>query len=545
MRNTVLILPVCFLILLACSAGKDIAGGSETTNGIVAYVHNVDGTPAAGSVVRLRRADYLSLADVSAGYTSGSIDTVTDPSGRFHISGIDPGDYCIEVYDDTYGGAVLFTCSVGEKDTADLGTDSLSRYASVVGSVDTAHLGEQKYYAMVRGIERRVPVNTDGTFEFDNLPEGYLDIVICRSNSIYPDRELRNVKTGEAVTVPVRITDGFTYSGYIYFGNEAAGISSEATVTYFPLLVNLNASNFNFSLADFRGWDIRFYSSDDSPLPYEIEHWDPGSQSASVWVRVDTVHANRSGQYIVMKWGEADAYDQSNGAVVFDTANGFSGVWHFNENPAAGAGAIKDRTFNGFDGTAGSSMSGGNVVPAVIGRGLMFNGSDSIGAGLLNLDGNYTLSCWIKPYHNTNANWRFIMKEPCYTLWYDTEYSGIRAEHFTDTLATYTWRGIYQDTPDSIPNPVVLETWYHVASTYDGDKIRLYVNGEEVDSSLAIAMNPAGSDNPLFFGGRVGEYFSGVMDEVRIEHVARPPEWIRFCYRNQHPGSELVKPRLR
>lgn len=545
MRRMLLILPVCLTFLLACSAGKDIAGGSETTNGIVACVYTADGSPAVGSAVRLRRADYVSMPSESAGYIRDSIDTVTDSLGRFLISDVEPGDYVIEVQNDSCKGAVLFSCSVGAMDTTDLGIDSLSPYAVLIGSVDIAETGTGQLYAHIRGLERIAPVDTNGRFVFHDLPEGHLDVVISRSGVSGMKREVRHVKADASDTATVDIKNGFLYSGHIYFDTESAGIPAGVTVTDFPLLVRLNSSSFNFSSAHFAGDDIRFYSKDNVPLHYEIEEWNPLSGNAAIWVRMDTVRGSSTEQHVVMKWGELEAFDQSNGAVVFDTSNGFAGVWHFNENPAAGAGAIKDRTFNGFNGTAGSSMSGENVVSAVIGRGLMFNGSDSIGAGLLDLDANYTLSCWVKPYQNINTNWRFIMKEPCYTLWYDTEYSGIRAEHFTDTLATYTWRGIYQDTRDSVPHSVVMETWYHIASTYDGNKIRLYVNGEVVDSSLTIAMNPGGSDNVLFFGGRVGEYFRGIMDEVRIERVARPPEWIRFCYRNQHPSSEIVKPRLR
>ncbi|MFP4164821.1 MAG: DUF2341 domain-containing protein [Chitinispirillaceae bacterium] len=545
MKLLIGILPVCLAFLLACSAGKDLAGGSETTNGITARVRYADGSPAVGSAVRLRRADYLSSPADSAQNPVSSIDLVTDSSGRFHISGIDPGDYSIEVYDGAYKGAVLFTCSVGEMDTADLGTDSLSPYAVLTGSVDIDETGSGQLYAQIKGLERVVPVDTNGEFVFYDLPEGFLDVIISTNGGSDAKKVVKYVKANAADTASVEMKSGYQYSGYIYFNTEAAGIPANAAVTDFPLLVRLNSSTFDFGSALLGGDDARFYSKDNKPLHYEIEEWDPVSGKAAIWIKMDTIRGSGSEQYIVMKWGESDAFDQSNGAAVFDTASGFAGVWHFNENPAAGAGAIKDRTFNGFNGTAGNTMSSDNLVSAAIGRGLMFDGSDSIGAGLLDLDESYTLSCWVKPYQNINANWRFIMKEPCYTLWYDTEYGGIRAEHFTDTNAAFTWRGIYQDTPDSIPNPVVLETWYHVASTYDGNKIRLYVNGEVVDSTLSIANNPGGSDNVLFFGGRYGEYFRGVMDEVRIEHVARSAEWIGLCHRNQHPGSEMVKPRLR
>ena len=73
--------------------------------------------------------------------------------------------------------------------------------------------------------------------------------------------------------------------------------------------------------------------------------------------------------------------------------------------------------------------------------------------------------------------------------------------------------------------PIETSTWYHVAATYDGSRMRLYLNGEEVGStsmSGAIAQdpsidawiggNPNGSDSRPWQGG---------IDEIRIWSVAR------------------------
>lgn len=74
---------------------------------------------------------------------------------------------------------------------------------------------------------------------------------------------------------------------------------------------------------------------------------------------------------------------------------------------------------------------------------------------------------------------------------------------FTGSRATYTFS---------------LNTWYFVATTYDGSYAKFYINGALVGSSylnIAIA-----SDNlPLVIGADfpgATEYFNGVIDEVRI-----------------------------
>jgi hypothetical protein len=61
------------------------------------------------------------------------------------------------------------------------------------------------------------------------------------------------------------------------------------------------------------------------------------------------------------------------------------------------------------------------------------------------------------------------------------------------------------------------DRWSHLAVTYDGARIRLYVNGEEVSSETASGDIRKTSD-PLWIGGNepYGEYFDGKIDDVRV-----------------------------
>lgn len=552
MNKAICVIIAFIIVLLSCTGGERIAGsggGSETTNGVSACVRFNDGTPIAGSVVRLRPADYVSK--LPQGTSESIVDIkngLTDSSGRFLFTGINPGEYCIEVQnfseDSLKKGSVVFTGTVRRNDTTDLGTDSIRPYATLVGSIDSAKIGDSPLYARIRGLERIKRVNEDGTFLFDDLPEGYFDVVIIAENQSDESREIIKVKTNSKDTVSLQVSPDFTYTGYLSIDTEAAQLSEAITLTNFPLLVRLDSSTFDFNKADNSGRDIRFFSMNKVPLAHEIEQWDPVSQRAAIWILVDEIWGGNPDPHIMMQWGAPAAHNLSNGTTVFDTANGFAGVWHLNENPSAGANAIRDRTVNEYHGTCSGTMTSQNITAGVIGEALSFNGStDTIEAGMLNVSDSYTLSCWVKPSRGLNTNWRFIIKEASYTLWFDTKWDGIRAEHFTDVRM---WRGIYQDTPDSIPNFMALEEWSHIACTYDGKIIRLYVNGEAVDSSQSIASSVhVHNEYPVLFGGRELECFRGVMDEIRIESVARTPEWIRFVYLTQHPDNLIIGPRLR
>ena len=70
--------------------------------------------------------------------------------------------------------------------------------------------------------------------------------------------------------------------------------------------------------------------------------------------------------------------------------------------------------------------------------------------------------------------------------------------------------------------------WTHLASSYDGATLRLYVNGTQV-RSLAVTGPMTVSTGPLKLGGNAiwAEWFAGLMDDVRIYNRALTPAEIQ------------------
>ena len=77
------------------------------------------------------------------------------------------------------------------------------------------------------------------------------------------------------------------------------------------------------------------------------------------------------------------------------------------------------------------------------------------------------------------------------------------------------------DTAASGTSALALNTWTHLAVSYDGATIRLYVNGVQV-GSRALTGPIAPSTGALRIGGNAvwGEYFKGLIDEVRVYNRA-------------------------
>ena len=92
------------------------------------------------------------------------------------------------------------------------------------------------------------------------------------------------------------------YKTKVYLDTTADGANVNTDVSNFPVLIRLNANNFDFSLAKPDGSDIRFSDEFDNELKYEIERWDKLANIAEIWVLVPQVFSNSNTQSINMHW---------------------------------------------------------------------------------------------------------------------------------------------------------------------------------------------------------------------------------------------------
>lgn len=87
-----------------------------------------------------------------------------------------------------------------------------------------------------------------------------------------------------------------------------------------------------------------------------------------------------------------------------------------------------------------------------------------------------------------------------------------------------------------------VDKWYHLAATYNGSTIAAYVNGDRVASETA--MGELSIDKADLFIGRgdpeysSGEFFHGMIDEIRLWNVARSETEIRETMKIRLAGTE-------
>ena len=159
-------------------------------------------------------------------------------------------------------------------------------------------------------------------------------------------------------------------------------------------------------------------------------------------------------------------------------------------------------TINGPTGTASGKF----------GRALSFDGTndrvDVPDAASLDLSNGMTLEAWVNP--TTNSGWRTAMlKERGKDLLY-----ALYASNGAKPTAE-----VYSGTENASPGTAALplNAWTHLATTYDGTTLRLFVNGVQV-SSKAVTGSMPNTAEALRIGGNAvwGEYFAGLIDEVRV-----------------------------
>ena len=102
--------------------------------------------------------------------------------------------------------------------------------------------------------------------------------------------------------------------------------------------------------------------------------------------------------------------------------------------------------------------------------------------------------------------------------------------------------------PVSGVTPILNNTWYHAAATYDGTTWRLYLNGNPEATLVVGAYTPrydsiqhAGLGTMLTSSGGANGFFQGLMDEVRVWSFARSAEEIRgTMYREVSTATGLI-----
>ena len=321
-------------------------------------------------------------------------------------------------------------------------------------------------------------------------------------------------------------------SGMLYWMKIRVPGHTGGVLNNFPVAVKLNESLDGFNYDQFlsvTGGDLRFVNSNRTVLlNHEIERWDRLGDSA-VWVQLPRIEGTNT--WFWAYWGDparatAPAYT-TNGSTWTEN---FLAVWHLNATNAAGS--FMDSTANRFDGVNQGCIDAAGVTGG---------GQDFAGLQRINITGvNYAPTVPVQ---------RLFTIQYCFKG-VDTTANLYLIDIQTGRLITglntpEAGRIGYYNTAwvGGLGSGLNDGSWHHAAYTFDGGATTcwVYVDGELAGAlpytgTYAINGNARiGSD----YNG-AGNYFEGLMDEVRMCKGMRSADWIRATWANQQPGSTFV-----
>jgi hypothetical protein len=184
---------------------------------------------------------------------------------------------------------------------------------------------------------------------------------------------------------------------------------------------------------------------------------------------------------------------------VTGAVSGLVGEWHADEGTGT---TLIDSSGNGRNGT----ISGATWVAGRVGQALNFTGAGVANLGDLDSPGSFTLMAWMQTrslYSGTCGS--LVMKA------FDYGFEICGANLWARIASGGSWSAQL-----SLPmTSADLNTWKHVAMSYDGTTLRLYVGGVLVGSAAGAHTT---TNNPLLFGRwtPASEYWNGLIDEVRL-----------------------------
>jgi biopolymer transport protein ExbB len=296
----------------------------------------------------------------------------------------------------------------------------------------------------------------------------------------------------------------WTTRARIVLDTTDAGAKTTEPLTNVPLAVRLHSGNFDFIAAKPDGADLRVVAGDDkTPLAFRIERFDAVNELAVVWVLLPAVAPGSNANVVHVYAGNEQAGAEPGTATGLDGA--VLAALHFSAADGADAsGAIKPAqppTLEANGLLAGALRSSGTAQE--------WPASDRVRAAA---GGAYTVSLWFRADAAPVAG-TLIAQGPL-------------------ALALDGGKLVARISNQNLVGADVAPgTWRHAALTLGGGRAQLFLDGAPV--AQAEAATPL-VEGPL----RLGDGFSGQIDEVQMASATRSPAWLALAAATQGVGAK-------
>ncbi|MFA6341122.1 MAG: LamG-like jellyroll fold domain-containing protein [Candidatus Paceibacterota bacterium] len=207
-------------------------------------------------------------------------------------------------------------------------------------------------------------------------------------------------------------------------------------------------------------------------------------------IRFDSSTLHSIGDQLVGEW----LFDEGSTTSAIDTSGSGNSVYR------------PDSTWPVYQATGGYNNKGAYRFDGIADLIAVPNSSSLSAQSITN---NITISAWIKPSATQIGD--IVSRNGPYHLGFGLwgVYQKVCAAIYTGTWGSLCGKSI-------IPT----DTWSHIAMTYNGSMITVYLNGA-LDGSISKTGNMSAGGVPVYIGGttQIGfdnQYFKGLLDDIRI-----------------------------
>jgi hypothetical protein len=307
--------------------------------------------------------------------------------------------------------------------------------------------------------------------------------------------------------------------------------------TNFPVLVSVTDAALKTvgnggHVQNSSGFDIVFYSDSGltTKLDHEVERYVASTGEVIFWVRIPTA-SHTTDTVFYMAYGDSGiSTSQENVTGVWNT--NYKGVWHLKDGSTL---SLVESTATGANGTnnnsataAAGKIGGGVSLASASSQYISTSESTAFNTGVI------TLEAWIKT--SMTAYGGIIDRD---------DFGSGRAFQFrVNPSGKVEFIPFISGTPITTivsSTSVNDNTLRHIAATYDGSNVKLFINGSQ-DFTAAQTGNIDSVTRALHIGHVVGggAYFDGILDEVRVSNTARSADWLATQYNNHNSPSTFL-----
>ncbi len=208
-----------------------------------------------------------------------------------------------------------------------------------------------------------------------------------------------------------------------------------------------------------------------------------------------------------------------------DASDGLVAHWTFDE---LAGGAFANAAGAG---PAARAESGASVGDGVFGAALWLEGRSVVRVRASEVFGDlpeFSVSAWVQPAELSGYREIFRKEDRARRLLFSFQHNGRILSLGLQTEGTG-----YQELDATIdPAQLIDRQWHHVAGTYDGARMNVYLDGLLIGSQRRSGRIISGGPADAFIGssGGTGEYFQGGIDDLRLLAVAMSAEGVARLY---------------